>query len=70
MKKIFLSLKPAISLRKRLFHRCSLVNFVKFLGTSLFIEQLWWLLLYVSYDAISVSAKTLKINWFTSIVTE
>ena len=29
---------------KRLWHLCFPVNFVKFLGTPLFIEHLWWLL--------------------------
>ena len=32
-------------IEKRLWHRCFPVNFVKFLGTPFFIEQLWWLLL-------------------------
>ena len=30
---------------KRLWHRCFLVNFAKFLGTPFFIGHLWWLLL-------------------------
>ena len=32
-------------LKKRLWHRCFPVNFVKFLRTSFFIEHLWLLLL-------------------------
>ena len=31
--------------KKRLWHRCFPVNFVKFLRTTFFIEHLWWLLL-------------------------
>ena len=38
-------LKPAPLLKKRLWHRCFPVNFVKYLRTSFFIEHLWWLLL-------------------------
>ena len=32
-------------IKKRLWHRCFPVNFVKFLRTPFFIEHLWWLLL-------------------------
>ena len=32
-------------LKKRLWHRCFPVNFVKFTRAPFFIEQLWWLLL-------------------------
>ena len=32
-------------LRKRLWHKCFSVNFVKFLRTPFYIEHLWWLLL-------------------------
>ena len=38
-------LRPATLLKKRLWHRCFPVNFVKFLRTPLFTEHLWWLLL-------------------------
>ena len=34
-------LRPATLLKRRLWHRCFLVNFVKFLRTPFFIEQLW-----------------------------
>ena len=44
-------LRPATLLKKRLWHRCFPVNFVKFLRTPLFIEHLWWLLL---HDILSV----------------
>ena len=39
-------LRSATLLRKRPWHRCFPVNFVKFLRTPFFIEHLWWLLLY------------------------
>ena len=38
-------LRLATLLKKRLWHRCFLVSFVKFLRTPFFIEHLWWLLL-------------------------
>ena len=34
-------LRPAIFLKKRLWHRCFPVNFVKFLETPFYIEHLW-----------------------------
>ena len=37
---------PAILLKKRLWHRCFPVNFVKFLRTPFLTEHLRWLLLY------------------------
>ena len=40
-------LRPATLLKKRLWHKCFPVNFVKFLRTPFFIEHLWWLLLYI-----------------------
>ena len=36
---------PATSLKKKLWRRCFLVNFAKFLRTSFFLEHLRWLLL-------------------------
>ena len=38
-------LRPATLLKKRLWHRCFTVNFVKFLRTPFFKEHLWWMLL-------------------------
>ena len=38
-------LRPATLLKKRLWHRCFPVNFLKFLRTLFFTEHLWWLLL-------------------------
>ena len=44
------ALRRATLLKKRLWHRCLTVNFVKFLRTSFFIEHLWWLLLLLKDD--------------------
>ena len=38
-------LSPTTLLKKRLWHRCFPVNFVKFLRTPFFTNHLWWLLL-------------------------
>ena len=38
-------LSPTTLLKKRLWHRCFPVNFVKFLRTLFFTNHLWWLLL-------------------------
>ena len=43
---IKLQAPPATLLKKRLWHSCFPVNFVKFPSTPFFIEHLWWLLLY------------------------
>ena len=40
-------LRPATLLKKRLWHRCFPVDFVKFLRTPFFTEHLRWLLLFV-----------------------
>ena len=45
IRKIIWGLRPATLLKKRLWHRCFPVNFVKFLRTHFFTEHLWWLLL-------------------------
>ena len=37
--------RPPTLLKKRLWHRCFLVNFVKFPRTRFYIEHPWWLLL-------------------------
>ena len=34
--------------KKRLWHRCFLVNFVKFLRTPFYTEHLWWLVLEIA----------------------
>ena len=36
-------LRPAILLKKRLWHRCFPVNFANFLRTPFLTEHLWWL---------------------------
>ena len=38
-------LRPATLLKKRLWHRCFLANFAKFLRAPFLTEHLWWLLL-------------------------
>ena len=38
-------LRPATLLKKRHWHRCFPMNYVKYLRTPFFIEHLWWLLL-------------------------
>ena len=38
-------LRPATLSKKRLWHRCFPVNFMKFLRTPFYIRHLWWLLL-------------------------
>ena len=38
-------LSPTTLLKKRFWHRCFPVNFVKFLRTLFFTNHLWWLLL-------------------------
>ena len=38
--------RPATLLKKKLWHRCFPVNFVKFLKTLFLTEPLWWLLLF------------------------
>ena len=43
-------LRPATLLKKRLWHRCFPVNFVRFLRTPFSIEHLWWLLLRISFE--------------------
>ena len=42
---VFCCLLPATSLKKRLWHRCFPMNFVKFPRTPFFIEHFWCLLL-------------------------
>ena len=42
---IKLQARGLLLLKKRLWHRCFLVNFAKFLRTPFFIEHVWWLLL-------------------------
>ena len=37
-------LRPSTLLKKRLWHRCFPVNFVKFLRTPFLTEHFWWLL--------------------------
>ena len=41
-------LRPETLLKKRLWHRCFPVNFVKFLRTPFLTEHVWWLLVALS----------------------
>ena len=43
-------LRRATLLKKKLWHRCFPVNFVKFLRRSILIEHCWWLLLEILSD--------------------
>ena len=45
-----LSLRQATLLKKRLWHRCFPVSFVKFLRAPFLTEHLWWLLLIRQMD--------------------
>ena len=45
--RVFFLVKLQALLKKRLWHRCFLVNFLKFLRTPFFTEHLWWLVLYM-----------------------
>ena len=59
VKKVFLEIlqnlqkntcaRVSFLMKKKLWHRCFPVNFVKFLRTPFFIEHLWWLLLQFMY---------------------
>ena len=44
---IKLQARPATLLKKKLWHSCFPVNFVKFLRTPFYKEHLWWLLLFL-----------------------
>ena len=66
---------PATTLfKKRLWHRCFPVNFVKFLRTHFFIEQLWWLLLYyrpylyLRFASFKENNPSLEVVWWTRIL--
>ena len=50
-------LRPTTLLKKRLWHRCFPVNFVKFLRTPFYIKHLWWLLL---KDKITITIRLLS----------
>ena len=52
--------RPATLLKKRLWHRCFPVNFVKFLRTLFFIEHLRWLLLIISDRGMTIGIQLKK----------
>ena len=51
-------LRSATLLKKRHWHRCFPVNFVKFLRTSCPKEHLWWLLLNIYHKEFTFTTKT------------
>ena len=55
-------LRPATLFKKRLWHRCFPVDFVKFLRTPFFIEHLWWLLLIMRFKLKLISHTFLIFN--------
>ena len=54
-------LRPATLLKKRLWHRCFPVNFVKFLRRPFYIEHLWWLLPYF-WNVVAVRALSSRVT--------
>ena len=48
-------LTPATLLKRRLWHSCFPVTFVKFLGTSFIKEHLWWLLLKIGNEELEIT---------------
>ena len=46
--------QPATLLKKTLWHRCFLANFVKFLRTPFFIERLGWLSLHFLPETVTL----------------
>ena len=65
IKKVFLEIRPATLLKKRLWHKCFPVNFAKFLRTPFFIEQPWWLLL--ELQIVTFSVLHLSGNFYTGL---
>ena len=63
---VFCRKRSATLLKKRLWHRCFLVNFAKFLRAPFFTERLRWLLLYLG-RVLSGSRKGNKIFRIQSI---
>ena len=64
-------LRPATLLKKRLWHKCLPVNFVKFLRTAFLTEHLWWLLLSSQIRNAHVLCSSSKkgVVWFIIIST-
>ena len=61
-------LRPATLLKKRLWHRCFPVNFVKFPNTPFFIVHLWWLLLKAIATLFSIGkASRNRVSYFSSL---
>ena len=45
-------LRLATLLKKRLWHRCFPVNIVEFLRTTFYLDNLWWLLLFMIFSVL------------------
>ena len=60
--------KWSVILKKRLWHRCFLVNFVKSLRTPFFIEHLWWLLLLLECGWIAFEKATKSYSLSFSLI--
>ena len=62
-------LRPATLLKTRVWHRCFLVNFAKFLRTPFLTERLWWLLLPFYFTSNTTSTTIIAISTFNIIIT-
>ena len=56
-------LRPATLLKKRLWHRCFPVNFVKFLRTPFLTEHTLWLLLSTTYLSVHLAESSNHPQW-------
>ena len=56
-------LRPATLLKKRLWHRCFPVNFVKFLRTPFLTEHTLWLLLNTTYLSVHLAESSNHPQW-------
>ena len=62
-------LRSATLLKTRVWHRCFLVNFAKFLRTPFLTERLWWLLLPFYFTSNTISTIIIPISTFNIIIT-
>ena len=61
-------LTPATLLKKRLWHGCFPVNFVKFIRTPFYTEHLWWLLLILQESKNHADYYSLVLNLTVSLL--
>ena len=59
---------PVTLLKKRLWHRCFPVNFVKFLRTSFLTEHLWCLLLMFAKRLLLMVVKGMKVKMMMRVI--